>query len=81
MKKCSTCKIIKSLDNYNKCKSNKDGLHYVCKDCRKKEKLKVICYQRINESLFWLRKKLRYGENAMNDKLKSFEMGNQQPSS
>lgn len=48
----------------------------------KKEKLEVVCYQKINESLSWLRKKLRYGENAMNDKLNmSFEMGNQQPSS
>ena len=39
MKKCSTCKIEKDLESFNKCKTNKDGLHYVCKDCRKKERL------------------------------------------
>ena len=39
MKKCSTCKIEKDLESFNKCKTNKDGLHYVCKDCRKKERI------------------------------------------
>ena len=39
MKKCSKCKIEKGFDSFNKSKSNKDGLHYVCKDCRKKERI------------------------------------------
>lgn len=40
MKKCSSCKIEKNVDYFNKCKTNKDGLHYCCKDCRKIERLK-----------------------------------------
>jgi len=39
MKKCSTCQIEKNLEFFDKCKSNKDGLHYVCKDCRKQERI------------------------------------------
>ena len=39
MKKCSKCKIEKGFDSFNKSKSNKDGLHYVCKDCRKNERI------------------------------------------
>jgi hypothetical protein len=35
MKTCSTCKIKKSIDNFGKDKSRKDGLNHVCKSCRK----------------------------------------------
>ena len=35
MKTCCTCKKEKEEDCFNKCKTNKDGLHYQCKDCRK----------------------------------------------
>jgi hypothetical protein len=39
-------------------------------------------YQALNESLMWLRKKLRYGKNATYDKenKKSLEIDNPQPS-
>lgn len=36
MKVCCKCMESKSLDCYAKDKSKKDGLHSVCKDCRKK---------------------------------------------
>ena len=50
-KRCSTCKLSKSLDNFHKDKNTKDGLAYRCKECRyleykkdydsKKEQLKI----------------------------------------
>lgn len=35
MKTCSKCKVEKSLSEYQKNKSNSDGLQYQCKQCRK----------------------------------------------
>lgn len=35
MKLCSTCKLFKPLDSYNKKSSNKDGLERYCKLCHK----------------------------------------------
>lgn len=35
MNKCSGCKRILSRDNFHKVKTNKNGLHSYCKDCRK----------------------------------------------
>ena len=35
MKQCSKCKEVKSLFEFNKHSSNKDGLQYQCKACRK----------------------------------------------
>jgi hypothetical protein len=32
-KKCSTCKIVKTLDNFTKKTSSPDGLQYRCKSC------------------------------------------------
>ena len=34
MKKCSRCKEIKDITNFNKNRFNKDGLHYYCKFCQ-----------------------------------------------
>jgi hypothetical protein len=33
IKKCSHCSLEKSLNEFNKSKSSKDGLQYVCKNC------------------------------------------------
>jgi hypothetical protein len=35
MKKCSVCKIEKPLSEFGSLKSNKDGLRYDCKNCKK----------------------------------------------
>ena len=35
MKKCSKCQTAKPLTEFNKTKTNKDGLSYLCKDCNK----------------------------------------------
>ncbi len=34
-KKCSTCKILKELKKFHKCKSSADGHQYQCIKCRK----------------------------------------------
>lgn len=34
-KKCSLCKTYKELNNFTKCTKNKDGLCYICRDCKK----------------------------------------------
>ena len=33
MKKCPVCKMKKPFSEFHKCKRNKDGLQYYCKDC------------------------------------------------
>lgn len=35
MKKCGRCNELKELSEFNKCKSNNDGLQYQCKDCKR----------------------------------------------
>jgi hypothetical protein len=37
MKKCSVCKIEKPLSEFGSLKSNKDGLRYDCKNCKKEK--------------------------------------------
>lgn len=33
MKFCNKCRVNKTVDNFSKCKSKKDGLNYCCKTC------------------------------------------------
>lgn len=71
----------------NKEKSNKILLHYYFNNLvsvirfNRKHK-EFLGYQALDESLMWLRKKLRYGKNATYDKenQKSLEIDNPQPS-
>lgn len=35
---CPRCKILKVTFEFNKCKSYKDGLSYVCRDCNREER-------------------------------------------
>lgn len=37
MKKCATCKELKTLDRFNNAKRYKDGLYFRCKDCCRKQ--------------------------------------------
>lgn len=70
----------------NRSKSNKLQLHYffnnIVSVCRfNKIKCEYLGYQTVNESLQWLRTKLRYGENAPYDTAENaVEIDNQQPS-
>lgn len=36
-KRCKLCMITKDVDNFSKCKANKDGLQNRCKTCNKKD--------------------------------------------
>jgi len=48
---CSVCGKIKTLDNFNKCRSNKLGIGRECKDCSKQtDKLKRKQKKEINEN-------------------------------
>ena len=40
MKKCTSCKLLKSFDSFVKNKSHKDGLHTQCKLCNKAHRAK-----------------------------------------
>ncbi len=68
----------------NKSKTNKLELHYYYNNIvnvhRFSQYYKQDGYQAINESLLWLRKKLRYGNNPMYENTKVFEIDNPQPS-
>lgn len=46
MKKCNICKIEKSLDNFNKNKSKKDGFNTLCRKCSQKHSKK---YYQLNK--------------------------------
>ena len=39
-KQCQKCHKLKDTTQYSKCKSNKDGLQYKCKECNKVDNLK-----------------------------------------
>ena len=36
IKRCSKCKLIQGIENFNKDKNRKDGLNSICRLCRKK---------------------------------------------
>lgn len=52
MKKCSKCKETKDLAEFNKTKTNKDGLSYLCKECN-----------RLSNKVYRKRNQKRYYEN------------------
>lgn len=41
MKRCSKCKVEKSLEDFYKNKKMKDGYSYICKNCTKQENKKA----------------------------------------
>jgi hypothetical protein len=63
-KLCNCCKILKTVDNFHKNKSKKDGLQEHCKDCRKL-KSKENQEKRKNYRKEWYQKNI--------DKIKSME--------
>jgi transposase-like protein len=70
--------------NENRSKSDKIELHYYFNNLVNVNRFnkfnkQYLGYQNLNESLSWLRTKLRYGENPSDDYTKVYEIGNQQP--
>jgi len=70
LKICSKCKIEKSITEFGKLKSAKDGLKYSCKECRKIEYLK-------NKESILLKNKIKYELNKEKILNKSKEYYNQ----
>lgn len=56
-KKCSKCKVYKSRDCFHKSKNNKDGLHYVCKCCRKTESVENRERKALQNKKYYIEKK------------------------
>ena len=73
------------FSNENRTKSNNIQLHYyfnnIVNVCRfNSVYTNYLGYQAVNESLQWLRSKLRYGKNPQHEVAIATEIGNQQPS-
>lgn len=69
----------------NKTKTNKIQMHHVLNNIVNVNRFNLkynnfLGYQTLNESLRWLREKLRYGKNPSHDGEKSLEIDNPQPS-
>jgi hypothetical protein len=66
MKKCNKCNVEKSLSEFNKSKSTKDGLQYKCKECGKKQMKK---WREKNKNYIQKYDKKNYEENTDKRKL------------
>lgn len=65
MKKCSKCKKIKSLDDFNKSKNAKLGVNHYCKICLSEFKKK--CYDYSKSKLNRIKNKYNISELELND--------------
>lgn len=68
MKQCSTCLIEHSFDFFNKKKSSKDGLSYLCKNCTRAYSKKYK-QEHVEENKKYSRK--HYKENSASIKLRT----------
>lgn len=55
MKKCSKCKTLKELSEFNKAKTHKDGLSYLCTECNRQQSRE---YRLRNAEKYYLNQKL-----------------------
>jgi hypothetical protein len=62
MKKCSKCQTAKPLTEFNKTKTNKDGLSYLCKDCNKKT---TKAYRERNHKRYYENQKAKRSEESV----------------
>lgn len=83
MKKCSTCKIEKSFDNFYKDKNQKDFHTHICKECRRKysksDKNKLVrkSYYLNNKIISINRVKEYYHKNKESISLRNYNYYNQ----
>ena len=72
-KVCSKCKVAKSIDEYNKDKSNKDGIKSQCKECRSKTIIKLkeekTELKEYNKSLLLKKKSINKNLNEYEEKI------------
>ena len=73
MKKCITCNIEKSINEFSKNKNKKDGLQYKCKNCNKEYHKK---YYKENKE-YLLNKFSNYRDNNK-DKIKEYILNNKE---
>jgi hypothetical protein len=67
-KNCPKCNTIKPIDNFYKCKSSKDGIYNICKNCELERK--KIYYQENKEKIYeYERKKYHSDETVRIKKL------------
>lgn len=73
LKRCSKCKEFKPLESFGKCKSNKDGLQYRCKACRK-------AYREANKDLINKKGRIYWASNkdTLNNKKKLYYKKNKE---
>lgn len=64
---CSKCGIIKSLDQYRRDKSRKDGLHSSCRECEKK-------YTQANPVLVQTARMIKRARNSAKEKELAFNI-------
>ena len=59
MKRCSKCQTTKTLSEFNKTKTNKDGLSYLCKDCNRET---AKAYRQRNHKRYYENQKAKRAE-------------------
>ena len=59
MKRCSKCQKTKTLSEFNKTKTNKDGLSYLCKDCNREA---TKAYRQRNHKRYYENQKAKRAE-------------------
>lgn len=65
MKKCSKCKLTKSLTEFNNVKSGKLGVHHYCKSCHSQQRKDTYDYNKSRS------KQIMYKYNLSEDCVKS----------
>lgn len=62
MKRCSKCRITKTLSEFNKTKTNKDGLSYLCKECNRET---TKAYRQRNHKRYYENQKAKRAEESV----------------
>ena len=65
-KRCPKCEETKSIDNFSKCKSRKDGLKVYCKSCASLDKKKYYIKTKERQKEYRDNNKIKYKEYFSN---------------